>query len=72
MSAIMEPVSAAKSSDTIVEVKNIGSEPLDLTGVRFTKGVRFDFTGSDVTVLFPGEYAIIAKPNLNGDYLSDA
>jgi hypothetical protein len=37
--------SAGFSSDDFewVEIKNIGAAPVDLTGVRFTKGIDFDF-----------------------------
>ena len=42
-----------------VEVKNIGSAPIDLTGVQFTRGIRFDFSQSETKSLFPGEHAIV-------------
>ena len=42
-----------------VEVRNIGSQPLDLTGVRITEGVRFDFGKSAVNSLFPNELAVV-------------
>jgi spore coat protein CotH len=36
-------------------------QTLDLTGVRFTQGVVFDFTGSSVTSLAPGQRAVVVK-----------
>ena len=38
-----------------------GSSPIDLTGVRFTGGIAFDFTGSSVTSLAPGERLVVVK-----------
>ena len=47
----------AQSADSFewIELKNVGPGPLDLTPVRFTKGIDFDFAGSAVTTLEPGE-----------------
>ncbi len=42
-----------------LEVKNIGSEPIDLTGTAFTSGIRFDFSDSETKSLFPNEHAVI-------------
>ena len=42
-----------------LEVKNIGSQPIDLTGTAFTSGIRFDFSDSDTKSLFPNEHAVI-------------
>jgi protocatechuate 3,4-dioxygenase beta subunit len=42
-----------------VEVKNVGGQPLDLTGVSFTDGIRFQFSVSAITKLFPGEHAVV-------------
>ncbi|PYK58711.1 MAG: hypothetical protein DME21_15110, partial [Verrucomicrobia bacterium] len=36
-----------------IELKNIGPAPLDLTGVRFTNGIYFNFTSSAATNLAP-------------------
>jgi len=44
-----------------IELKNIGSEPLDLTGVRFIDGVAFDFTFADLHSLFPGERLVVVS-----------
>jgi hypothetical protein len=42
-----------------IELQNIGSQTIDLAGVRFTEGIEFDFTGSGVTALAPGEYVVV-------------
>ena len=42
-----------------VEVKNIGDDPLDLSGVQFTNGIRFSFDKGKFNTLFPGEYAVL-------------
>ncbi|MDI6448632.1 lamin tail domain-containing protein [Anaerobaca lacustris] len=44
-----------------VELKNIGDETLDLSGVSLTEGVRFDFAGSDVTTLGPGRFVLVVR-----------
>ena len=44
------------------ELTNISTtETLDLTNVRFTSGFQFNFTGSDVTSLAPGERVLVVK-----------
>ncbi len=42
-----------------VELMNIGTTPLDLSGTRFTDGITFAFPAG--TVLPPGGFAIVAK-----------
>ena len=42
-----------------IEVKNIGTSTLSLTGVKFTDGVAFDFTASNVQSLAPGGFALV-------------
>lgn len=42
-----------------IELTNTGEEPVDLTGVRFTEGVRFDFTGRPPSSLGPGERVLV-------------
>jgi hypothetical protein len=44
-----------------IEVMNIGPLALDLTPVRFTKGVDFDFAGSAITSLAPGDRALVVR-----------
>ncbi|MHB1035307.1 MAG: lamin tail domain-containing protein [Pirellulales bacterium] len=44
-----------------IELANTGDATLDLTGVQFTQGVTFDFTGSAVTSLAPGQFVVIVR-----------
>jgi hypothetical protein len=45
-----------------VELLNISSSvTLDLSGVRFTQGVEFDFTGSAITSLPPGGRVLVVR-----------
>ena len=46
-----------------IEVKNISEQPVDMRGVRFTDGIIFDFSRSNITSLFPGEHAIMIGRN---------
>ena len=49
-----------------LELKNTGSEPIDLTGMRFSAGITFAFTAG--TVLQSGEFFVLAR---NANALSD-
>lgn len=40
-----------------IELKNTGSEPIDLAGVRFTDGIGFTFPAM---ILQPGEYVVLS------------
>ena len=64
-----------------IEIKNISAGvSLDLTGVRFTNGVDFTFTGAAITALGPSQTALVVKnlpaftarygglPNIAGEY----
>jgi hypothetical protein len=42
-----------------IELTNIGIAPLDLTNVRFTKGIDFDFAAD--TMIDPGEFLLVVK-----------
>ncbi|MFT5411348.1 MAG: hypothetical protein ACI9NC_004083 [Verrucomicrobiales bacterium] len=42
-----------------IEITNIGNATIDISGLRFTKGVDFDFLSSDITNLAPGERALV-------------
>lgn len=42
-----------------VELKNIGTEAVDLTPLRFTKGLSFDFAGGTIKSLAPGAFALV-------------
>jgi hypothetical protein len=44
-----------------IEVANVGPDPLDMTSVRFTKGIDFDFAGSAITTLAPGARAVVVR-----------
>jgi len=49
------------SSFQFIELKNIGTQWIDLNDVRFTNGIAFDFTtGSSVRWLDPGQYVVLA------------
>ena len=45
-----------------IELKNTSStDTLSLTGVRFTEGITFNFTGSAITSLAPGARVLVVK-----------
>ncbi len=44
-----------------VEIKNVGAVTLDLSDVRFTKGIDFDFAGSVITSIAPGGYVLVVE-----------
>jgi len=44
-----------------IELKNIGSETLDLSGVALTDGVTFDFADSNVTTLEPNRFVLVVR-----------
>jgi hypothetical protein len=44
-----------------VELHNDGIGAFDLTGVRFTVGIRFDFTGAPIAQLAAGDYVLVVK-----------
>ncbi len=45
-----------------VELVNISAtDTIDLSGVRFTNGIEFDFTGAAVTQLGPGERTLVVR-----------
>jgi hypothetical protein len=66
-----------------IEVKNIGTVPIDLADAELTLGIEFGFTGENALSLEPGAHAIIAanptaftlrygaKPNLVGPFTGD-
>jgi hypothetical protein len=47
-----------------IELKNVGETDLDLSDIRFTKGIDFDFVDGTILSLLPGEYIVVAR-NLN-------
>ena len=44
-----------------VVVQNVGTSVLDMSPIRFTKGIDFDFAGSAITNLQPGQRAVVVK-----------
>ncbi len=44
-----------------IELKNVGPVTLDLSDVRFTKGIDFDFAGSAITRIAPGGYVLVVE-----------
>lgn len=79
------PISQTDTNDAdnfeFIELKNIGTNSLNLAGFRFTNGIDFVFTPTNgATVLTPGGYVVLAKntnsftqrygfhPNLAGPY----
>ncbi len=54
-------VSTDKDEFEYLVVMNAGTVPLGMANVRFTKGIDFDFAGSAVTSLAPGERAVVVK-----------
>jgi hypothetical protein len=44
-----------------IEILNIGAEPQDLTGIRISGGVGFDFTGGSVGSIGPGERVVVVN-----------
>jgi hypothetical protein len=44
-----------------IELKNVGEQTLDLSGVSLTDGVTFDFAGSAIATLGPGEFVLVVR-----------
>ena len=44
-----------------IEVKNVGDVTLDLSDIRFTKGIDFDFVDGTIVSLLPGEYIVVVR-----------
>lgn len=44
-----------------IELKNAGSTALDLSGIRFTNGIAFSFTGAAARQLAPGELILVVR-----------
>lgn len=44
-----------------IELTNIGNTNVDLSGLRFTKGIDFDFLGSSIINLAPGAHALVVN-----------
>lgn len=52
-------VSSENDDFEFIEVRNVSNQTIDLTGVRFTKGIDFDF--ADGTQLAPGAFVLVVK-----------
>jgi len=50
--------------EEFIELINAGSSVIDLTGVRFPAGIQFDFTGSPMALLPPGERVLVVKDKM--------
>lgn len=56
------PLGGSAQDYEYIELRNLGADlPLDLTDVRFTKGVDFDFSAGTITSLAPGAYVLVVK-----------
>ncbi len=56
------PGDTNSESFEFLELRNIGTHALDLSGFRFTAGIQYQFgTTSAVTRLAPGEYVVLVK-----------
>jgi hypothetical protein len=51
----------ARDAFEFLELQNTSAQPIDLTNVRITDGVTFDFTNSNVTTLAPGESVVVVN-----------
>lgn len=55
----------AKTNDAgrfeFIELKNMGAQPLDLRGFRFTEGIQFSFSTGQVVSLAPGAFVLLAR-----------
>jgi len=56
-----DSVMADNDEYEFIELKNVGDETLDLSTVSLTEGVTFEFAGSSVTTLGPGEFVLVVK-----------
>lgn len=52
---------AGSDDSEFIELQNTSGQTIDLTGFKFTTGVDFDFTGSAITSLAPGELVVITR-----------
>jgi hypothetical protein len=63
MDATLSEVNAGYTSSDFeyIELKNVGATTLDLTELRFTKGIDFDFATGAVIILAPGAYVLVVR-----------
>ena len=50
-----------KENFEYIELRNIGTQSIDLSGVNFTSGVTFEFSSGDVRFLNPGQSVVIVS-----------
>jgi hypothetical protein len=50
-----------KENFEFIELQNVGTDTITLSGVRFITGITFDFSAGDVTFLAPGEHVVVVK-----------
>ncbi len=50
-----------KNDFEFIELLNVSDRAFSLEGVRFNDGIEFDFTGSAVTALAPGEFVLVVR-----------
>ena len=70
----------SRSNFEFIELKNIGSEPLNLDGVQLEGRANFDFSIGDIMTLEPGQHVLVVKnreamqlrygdvPNITGEH----
>ncbi|MBL04590.1 MAG: hypothetical protein CMJ99_03020 [Planctomycetes bacterium] len=51
----------SKTNMEFIELKNIGDEEISLAGIRFGRGVIFDFSDALVDTLAPGQVAVVVN-----------
>ena len=51
----------ASAGVEFVELQNTGTSTIDLNGYSFLEGVRFDFSGSAITSLAPGDKVVVTS-----------
>ncbi len=50
-----------KDDFEFVELRNVGDEVIQLSGVRFTDGIGFDFSSSPISSLIPGATTVVVR-----------
>ena len=50
-----------KDEFEFIELRNIGDQTINLSGVRFTEGIGFDFSDGDVAWLDPGQCVVVVR-----------
>ncbi|MBL9127438.1 MAG: lamin tail domain-containing protein, partial [Verrucomicrobiales bacterium] len=59
---LANPAGSEDAADAeFVELRNLGPTTLDLAGVRFTEGIRFDFSTGAVRTLDPSRYVLVVR-----------